>query len=207
MEVNLKLLYFYKVYSNFNFKDVLDFEKFVLINENSLLIIFKEFFVSMVMFWCGVESDYIKINGKEMFFVCFICLMNYLYNFIVYVCQKCLLGIFVVNRVKLCIQKNGIGLMLLKFLCDIKCIKGKWMDGDFGMCEWCLFNIYQNFFIKINLDCMFCFGEKKILFLGVLDVEECCELCLSGIFFNVLGSICQNCLVGFYMDVDGYIIV
>lgn len=205
-EANSKLPYLHKAYSNLNFKDVLDSEKLVLTNENSSSTILKESFVSMVMPWCGVESDYIKINGKEMFFVCSTCPMNHLYNSTAHVCQKCPPGTFAANRAKSCTQKNGTGLTPSKSPCDTKCTKGKRVDGDSGMCEWCPPNTYQNSSTKINPDCMPCPGEKKTLFPGALDVEECREPCSSGTFFNASGSICQNCPVGFYMDVDGHII-
>ena len=214
-EANAKLQNLYTAYNNLNFKDVLDAQELVLNKGNESFSVAKASFASMVSPWCDVQSDYIRVAGNETSFVCSTCPMNHLYNVTTHMCQRCPSGSFATERARSCTQKDGhISLTPIKSSCDNKCGKGKRVDGNSWMCEWCPPNTYQDSSSKVNPDCTPCPSNTKTVFPGAQDVAECRDPCQAGTFLyqlvpalNTSSGACQDCPIGSYMDVEKHVLM
>lgn len=54
-------------------------------------------------------------------------------------CEECFFGSRVFFGVIFCIKSDGIMKMIfIKILCNSVCMKGRYVDLNFKMCEWCL---------------------------------------------------------------------
>ena len=205
-EANSKLQELHTAYINLKLKDVLDIEALVMKKGNESFTISKESIVNTATPWCNGENDYIKIPGNATYSVCSACPRHHLYNVTTRTCQKCPSGSTAVKGARSCTQKNGtLPATPLGKTCDNKCMKGKWLDKKYGMCEWCPRNKYQNSSTKINPECIPCPGDKLTIFPGAQEVSDCLDPCLSGTFMNTSSGSCMDCPIGTYMDTDKHV--
>ena len=205
-EANSKLQELHTAYINLKLKDVLDIEALVMKKGNESFTISKESIVNTATPWCNGENDYIKIPGNATYSVCSACPRHHLYNVTTRTCQKCPSGSTAVKGARSCTQKNGTSPATpLRTTCDNKCMKGKWLDKKYGMCEWCPRNKYQNSSTKINPECIPCPGDKLTIFPGAQEVSDCLDPCLSGTFMNTSSGSCMDCPIGTYMDTDKHV--
>ena len=207
-EANSKLQELYTAYNDLKVNDVLDSKNLVIMKENKSFFIDKDSFAYMITHWCNGEKDRIRVPGNDTSFVCSTCPLHHLYNASTHMCQKCPSGSTAPERARSCIQKNGTIIPTpIKSSCNNKCMKGKRVDGNSWMCEWCPRNTYQNSSVKINPDCTPCPGDKRTVFPGAQDASECRDPCPSGAFLNTTSSACQDCPIGTYMDVDKHMFI
>ena len=203
IDANAKLQELYTAYNNLKLRDVLDSADLVIKKENESFTIAKEPIAINTTPWCDGENDYIKVPGNASYFVCSTCPLHHLYNITTHTCERCPSGSFAQTRARSCTQENGTVIATpIRVSCDNICMKGKQVDANSWMCEWCPRNTYQNSSTKINPKCVSCPGDKRTVFPGAQDVSECHDPCLSaGTFLNTSSGACQNCPVGTYMDV------
>ena len=201
-EANSKLQELVTAYESLQLLTLLDSDKLIMKKRNKSFIADKDSFTKKIAPLCNDQYDYIKVPGTNTF-VCSTCPRHHEYNGTSHICQICPTGSFASEGAKNCIKKNDTGrLTPLKTSCMNACMKGKQLNASSGMCEWCPLDTYQNSSVKLKPECAPCPDQKKTIFPGAQSVAECLDPCSSGTFRNTSHDSCQDCPIGFYMDVD-----
>ena len=205
-EANSKLQELLTAYENLKLVDVLDSNELIVKKDNKSFTADKGSFTRKISPLCSEQYDYIKVPGNGTSFVCSTCPMHHAYNATTHVCQKCPTGSFAAERATSCTEKNGTATMIpVKSSCSNACMKGKRVYAKSWMCEWCPLDTFQNSSTNLNPKCIPCPDQKKTIFPGAQSVAECLDPCSSGTFWNTSSNACQNCPIGFYMDVDKHV--
>lgn len=201
-EANSKLQELVTAYESLQLVTLLDSDKLTMKKGNKSFRADKDSFAKKIAPLCNDQYDYIKVPGNDTF-VCSTCPQHHEYNGTSHICQICPNGSFASEGAKTCIKKNNTEMLKPnKTSCMNVCMKGKQLDASSGMCEWCPLDTYQNSSMKLNPGCASCPDQKKTIFPGAQSVAECLDPCSSGTFWNTSNHSCQDCPIGFYMDVD-----
>ena len=201
-EANSKLQELVAAYQRLRLLTILDNDELNMTKENKSFKADNGSSTEKIAPLCNDQQDYIKVPGNDTF-VCSTCPLHHEYNGTSHICQICPAGSFASEGAKTCTKKNNFEMLTpIKASCMSACMKGKHLDANSGMCEWCPLDTYQNSSMKLNPKCVPCPDKKKTIFPGAQSVAECRDPCSSGTFQDTSTDSCQDCPIGSYMDVD-----
>ena len=204
-EANVKLQELITAYKNLNLDNVLNSKDLVMNNGSDSFTPDKASASIRVTPLCDNLQHYIKVPGNDTSFVCSTCPLHHAYNTSTHMCEECPSGSRVSSGAISCTKSDGTMKMTPnKTACNSACMKGRHVDSNSKMCEWCPQDTYQNSSTRLNPTCMPCPDQKKTSFPGAQSVGECRDPCSSGSFHNTSSGACQSCAIGSYIDVDNH---
>ena len=204
-EANVKLQELITAYKNLNLDNVLNSKDLVMNNGSDSFTPDKASASIKVTPLCDNLQHYIKVPGNDTSFVCSTCPLHHAYNTSTHMCEECPSGSRASSGAISCTKSDGtIKMTPIKTPCNSACMKGRHVDSNSKMCEWCPQDTYQNSSTRLNPTCMPCPDQKKTSFPGAQSVGECRDPCSSGSFYNTSSGACQSCTIGSYIGVDNH---